>query len=73
MVEENHLKELKKEKMCYKITWINYEEEDFRGVELTMDEYEDFMCILGVVYRFIEHLNSHTIICKIQSKDNNLV
>jgi hypothetical protein len=49
MEEDNHPKELRKHKILDKVTWINHKEEDFRGVEVTVVEEEDLMCVLGVV------------------------
>ena len=73
MAEVNHPKELRKQNILYKVTWISHEEEDFIGVEVMMVAEEDLMCVSGVVYRVINNLNAQIITCKIQSKDNNLV
>ena len=54
----------KKEEDTQQGNLINHEEENFKGVEVTLVAKEDLMCVLGVVWRVIEHLNSQIITCK---------
>jgi hypothetical protein len=49
MAEANHPKELRKQKILDNVTRIIHEEEDFRGVEVTVVAEEDRMCVSGVV------------------------
>ena len=49
MAEANHPKEMKKNKILDKVTLIDHEEEDFRGVESTVVEEEVLTGVLGVV------------------------
>jgi hypothetical protein len=48
IAEDNHPKEIRKQKILDKVTRINHEEEDFRGVEVTVVAEEDLLCVLGV-------------------------
>jgi hypothetical protein len=48
IAEDNHPKEIRKQKILDKVTRINHKEEDFRGVEVTVVAEEDLLCVLGV-------------------------
>ena len=49
LLKANHPKESRKSKILNKITQINYEEEDFRGVEVMVVAEVDLLFVLGVV------------------------
>ena len=49
MAMKNNPKGLRNMKIIDKITWTNYNEEDFIGVEVTVVEEEDLIGVLGVV------------------------